>query len=230
MRILIVEDEELLAKSIKEVLEAENYQTDTAFDGVEGLEKILIGQYDLVILDILLPKMDGIQVLKESRKEKNTTPILLLTAKSKTEDKVKGLDTGADDYLTKPFSTAELMARIRTLLRRKSIEKTSILSVKDLQLNTATHQVTRSENNIELTAKEFSLLEFLLYNKNRILSRLSIAEHIWGDNFDLFNMTNFVDVHIKNLRKKIDHDNEDSLITTIRGVGYIIKDINEDTT
>ena len=224
MRILIVEDEELLAKGIKEVLGAENYQADIAFDGAKGLEKILTEHYDLVILDILLPKMDGIQVLKESRREKNTTTILLLTAKSKTEDKVKGLDSGADDYLTKPFSTAELLARVRSLLRRKSDEKSSTLSVKDLQLDTITHQVTRGDINIELTAKEFSMLEFFLYNKNRILSRLSIAEHIWGDNFDLFSMTNFVDVHIKNLRKKIDRYGEDSLITTIRGVGYIIKD------
>ena len=224
MRILVIEDEELLAKSVKEVLEMENYQADTAFDGAKGLEKILTEQYDLVILDILLPKMDGIQVLKECRREKNATPILLLTAKSKTEDKIMGLDSGADDYLTKPFSTAELLARIRSLLRRKSDEKSSTLSVKDLQLDTVTHQVMRGDMNVELTAKEFSMLEFLLYNKNRILSRLSIAEHIWGDNFDLFSMTNFVDVHIKNLRKKIDHNDEDSLITTVRGVGYIVKD------
>ncbi len=224
MRILVVEDEEALALRIKNVLESENYQTEVVFEGREGLEKALVEEYDLLVLDILLPGINGLQILKEFRSEGFTTPVLLLTAKNKVEDRVKGLDAGADDYLGKPFAIPELLARVRSLLRRSSEVKSSVLSVADLEVNTSTKMVTRAGKNIDLTAKEYAILEFLLYNKNRVLSRLSIAEHVWGDNFDLFTMTNFVDVHIKNLRKKIDDDLEKKLIQTMRGVGYIIKD------
>lgn len=224
MRILVVEDEESLALKIKNVLESEKHQVEVAFDGDDGLDLALTEEYDLLILDILLPGMNGIQILKDVRKEGFKMPVLLLTAKNRVEDKVNGLDAGADDYLTKPFALPELLARVRSLLRRASDEKSAVLSVADIELNTSTHEVKRGKEMVSLTAREYAILEFLLYNKNRVLSRLSIAEHVWGDNFDMFTMTNFVDVHIKNLRKKIDDNREKKLIQTIRGVGYIVKD------
>lgn len=224
MRILVVEDEESLALKIKNVLESEKHHVEVAFDGDDGLDQALTEEYDLLILDILLPGMNGIQILKDVRNEGFKVPVLLLTAKNRVEDKVSGLDAGADDYLTKPFALPELLARVRSLLRRASEEKSAVLSVADIELNTQTHEVKRGKELINLTAREYAILEFLLYNKNRVLSRLSIAEHVWGDNFDMFTMTNFVDVHIKNLRKKIDDNREKKLIQTIRGVGYIVKD------
>ena len=224
MRILIVEDEESLALRIKNVLESEQYHVEVAFDGEQGLEFSMTEEYDLIILDILLPKLNGIQILKEVRREKIITPVLLLTAKNRVEDKVKGLDAGADDYLTKPFAIPELLARVRSLLRRGSDAKTNVLTIANLEVNTSSHEVKRNGKSFDLTPKEYAILEFLLYNKNRVVSRLSIAEHVWGDNFDLFTMTNFVDVHVKNLRKKI-HDNETKkLIQTVHGIGYTIKD------
>jgi DNA-binding response OmpR family regulator len=224
MRILVVEDEESLALKIKNVLEAEKHHVEVAFDGDDGLDLALTEEYDLLVLDILLPGMSGIQILKDVRKEGFKVPVLLLTAKNRVEDKVSGLDAGADDYLTKPFALPELLARVRSLLRRASEEKSALLSVADIELNTNTHEVKRGKELVSLTSREYAILEFLLYNKNRVLSRLSIAEHVWGDNFDMFTMTNFVDVHIKNLRKKIDDNREKKLIQTIRGVGYIVKD------
>ena len=224
MRILVVEDEEALALRIKRVLESENYHVEVAFDGDSGVELALTETYDLLILDILLPGLSGIQILKEVRREGLRMPVLLLTSKNRVEDKVAGLDAGADDYLTKPFALPELLARVRSLLRRTSEATSAVLVVGDLEVNTSSHAVIRAGKAIDLTAKEYAILEFLLYNKNRVLSRLSIAEHIWGDNFDLFTMTNFVDVHIKNLRKKLEDGRDKQLIQTVRGVGYIIKD------
>ena len=202
----------------------EKYQAEVAFDGEEGLDLALTEEYDLLILDIMLPGLNGLQILKEVRKEGFQMPVLLLTAKSQLEDKVSGLDAGADDYLTKPFAPPELLARVRSLLRRTSEVKSSTIILNDLEINTSTHEVFRDGSPVKLTSREYSILQFLIYNKNRVVSRLSIAEHVWGDNFDLFSMTNFVDVHIKNLRKKIDNGGEKKLIQTVRGVGYILKD------
>ena len=224
MRILVVEDQKPLATRIKDVLERERYQVELAYDGDPGLEQALIEEYDLLVLDILLPGMDGIQILKEVRKNGSKVPVLMLTAKDQIEDKVAGLDAGADDYLTKPFATPELLARVRSLLRRKSDTKTSVITAGDLTINTNTHEIRRGSEPVNLTPKEYSILQFLLYNKNRVLSRLAIAEHVWGDNFDLFTMTNFVDVHVKNLRKKLGDKGPDKIIQTVRGVGYTIKD------
>jgi len=224
VRVLIIEDEEALAARIKNVFKRERYQVEVALDGSEGLDEALTETYDLVILDILLPSMNGIEVLKQIREAGLKVPVLMLTARDRVQDKVEGLDAGADDYLTKPFAAPELLARARSLLRRGSDAKSSVIEVADLEIDTNSREVRRAGNLVDLTPKEFSVLEFLLYNKNRVLSRLSIAEHVWGDNFDMFSMTNFVDVHIKNLRKKIGDEGDKKTIQTIRGVGYIIKD------
>lgn len=227
MRILLVEDEESLAQEIKSFLERENYTVEIATDGEKGYERIFEEEYDLIILDIMLPSMDGISIIKSLREEGINTSVLFLTARGSVEDKVKGLNLGADDYLTKPFANAELLARIRALLRRRFGTKNPILKVSDLELNTSTHEVYRAGKRIELTPKEYSILEYMLYNRGKVLTRLAIAEHVWGESFDLFTMSNFVDVHIKNLRKKIDHGFDSRLIHTVRGIGYIIKDENE---
>ena len=227
MRVLIIEDEKTLARRIADVLENNGYTVDVAFDGASGLDQALMEEQDLVVLDILLPKLNGIQVLREIRAADLSLPVLLLTAKNSVEDKVKGLDAGADDYLTKPFAVPELLARVRSLLRRASPEKQALLQTADLTMDTVTHEVRRGDRVIDLTAREYAILEFLLYNKNRVVSRLSIAEHVWGDHFDLFSMSNFVDVHMKNLRKKINDVPENRIICTIRGIGYVIKDKNK---
>lgn len=222
MRILIIEDEESLAKNISDILTKEGYLTEIAPDGEQGLEKGLSGDFNLIVLDILLPKLNGYEVLRELRRQKNDTPVLILTIKNSVENRVEGLDSGADDYLIKPFAIPELLARIRTLLRRNSQDKTATLEADSLVLDTIKREATIDGNNLNLTPKEYSILELLLYNKNRVLSRLSIAEYVWGDNFDLFNMTNFVDVHIKNIRKKIDEYSDKKIIKTVRGIGFIV--------
>ncbi|MGB9773801.1 MAG: response regulator [Bacteroidota bacterium] len=222
MRILIVEDEKKVARFIQQALEEEHYTTDVAYDGEKGEELALSGVYDLIVLDILLPKRDGIEVLKRLRVRKISTPILLLTAKSAVEDKVEGLDSGADDYLTKPFAVAEFLARVRSLLRRGTTEKNTVLRAADLVLDTVTHKAKRGEKNIELTSKEYALLEFFMRNKNKTLSRTIIAEHIWNYNFDTG--TNIIDVYINHLRNKIDDGFPQKLLHTIRGVGYVLRD------
>jgi len=224
MRILIIEDEESLARNISDILIKEGYLTEIASDGELGLRKGLNQDFNLVILDILLPKLNGYEVLRELRRNKIKTPVLILTIKNSVDDRVQGLDSGADDYLIKPFAIAELLARIRTLLRRNAEDKSSALGSGGLILDTTKREAFIKDKPLNLTPKEYSILELLLYNKNRVLSRLSIAEYVWGDNFDLFNMTNFVDVHIKNIRKKLDELSDEKLIKTVRGIGFMIEE------
>ena len=222
MKILVVEDEKKVAKFLKQGLEEERYAVDVASDGLQGETLALSGVYDLIILDIFLPKKDGIVVLKGVRSKQLKTPILMLTARSSVEDKVEGLDSGADDYLSKPFAFAELVARVRSLLRRGAAEKSTILKIQDLQLDTVTHKAKRADRAIELTGKEYALLEYLMRNVNRVLTRTILSEHIWNYNFDTG--TNVVDVYVNHLRSKIDDGFEKKLLFTVRGVGYVLKD------
>ena len=219
MKILIVDDEPEIVSHLTKGLVEQHYMVESAQDGAEALDKIFDGIYDLIVLDIMLPKIDGLVVLKEIRQADITTPVLMLTARDSLEDKIMGLDRGADDYLAKPFSIYELMARIRALLRRSGDNTDSLLMAGDLALDTIARCVTRQGVPIPLTPKEFSILEFLLYNKNRVVSRFNIAEHVWGDDFDPFTMSNFIDVHIKNIRKKTSDKN---IIKTVRGLGFMI--------
>lgn len=222
MHILIVEDEKKVASFIQRGLEAEHYSVDVAYDGETGLARLFNGEYDLVILDVMLPKRDGLSLLREARRRGVQIPMLLLTARDTLQDKVAGLDQGADDYLTKPFAFEELLARVRALLRRGTPTQPAVLVLADLSLDPSSRQVTRAGRKIELTAKEFALLEFFLRNPGRVLSRALIAQHVWGVDFDTF--TNVIDVYVKYLRKKIDADFEPKLIHTVRGAGYVLKE------
>ena len=224
MRVLIIEDEPELRAQIADTLRQQNYTVDTSGDGVTGLERACTEPYDLLILDIMLPVQDGFAVLREMRAEQVATPVLMLTARVEVEDRVRGLDLGADDYLLKPFSMAELLARIRALLRRSHTQASPLLTVGDIHLDTGTREVTRSGRPVSLTPKEFALLEFLLYNRNRAISRFNLAEHVWGDAFDPFTMSNTIDVHIRNLRRKVD-DQAGEVIVTVRGIGYMVRDV-----
>ena len=223
MRILIVDDERELCEQIAQTLSKQQYTVDVAGDGVMALEKIWADPFDLIVLDIMLPQKDGFTVLQELRAEGVTTPVLMLTAKGEVANRVKGLDLGADDYLHKPFSMAELLARIRALLRRSHEQASSLLVIANIRLDTNTRTVTLDNQPVNLTPKEFSVLEFLLYNRNRAISRFNMAEHVWGDAFDPFTMSNNIDVHIKNLRRKLD-DQTGRRIVTVRGVGYMARD------
>ncbi len=220
MRILVIEDEKKVASFIKKGLEEEHYAVDTAYDGETGLYMADVNEYDLIVLDLMIPKIDGLEVLKRIRSNKNNVPILVLTAKDTVEDIVKGLDSGCDDYLTKPFNFTVFLARIRALLRREKIEKEPLFKIADLTLSPVTHKVTRSGREIELTSKEYALLEYFMRNPDRVLTRTMISEHVWDYHFD--SLTNVVDVYVNYLRKKIDKDFEPKLIHTIRGVGYIL--------
>jgi heavy metal response regulator len=222
MRVLVVEDERKVAQFIKKGLEEEGYAADLAFDGEEGLNMALDRVHDLILLDISLPKMDGLRVLKKLREEKVATPVLLLTVRAAIEDKVLGLDSGADDYLTKPFAFQELLARIRALLRRKAEAGSPLLRFADLILDPARRLVTRGEEKIELTSKEFSLLEYFLRNPGRVLSRAMISEHVWDYDFDT--ESNVIDVYVNYLRRKIDSGRKKKLIHTVRGAGYVLEE------
>lgn len=222
MRILLVEDEKKVASFIKKGLEEEFYSVDSVYDGKEGLRLALTEDYDLIILDIMIPFKDGFTVLQELRKEKVSIPVLFLTAKDTLSDKVQGLNFGADDYLPKPFAFEELLARVRALLRRGTSEKNLTLKVLDLSLDTQTHTVTRNNTDVQLTPKEYSILEYLLRNKNRVISRTMLSEHVYDYHFD--SDTNVIDVYINKLRNKIEKGFDSQIIHTVRGVGYIIKD------
>lgn len=225
LRFLVIEDELSLLKIIALRLKEEGYIVDTARNGKEDKDYIDAFEYDCIILDLMIPIIDGLTLLKEIRAKKVTTPVLILTAKDSIKDRVIGLDTGADDYLMKPFSFDELFARIRAILRRQKEKRDMILSIDDLKLNTITREVTRGDKVIELTSKEYSLLEYFLRNKNRVLTKSQIAENLW--NFDFDYSSNIVEVYIRYLRRKIDDNFENKLIHTIRGAGYVIKDKNE---
>ncbi|HMF51200.1 MAG TPA: response regulator transcription factor [Candidatus Saccharimonadales bacterium] len=221
MHILVVEDEKKVASFIKRGLEAANYSVDVEHDGKAGLNRMLEGGFDLVVLDVMLPTLDGLSVLQQIRRQRVSLPILLLTARDAVTDRVSGLDLGADDYLTKPFAFEELLARVRALLRRGGPATPAVLTVADLRLDPATREVSRGHRRIELTPKEFALLEFLLRRQEQILSRAVIAQHVWGVDYDTF--TNVIDVYVNYVRKKIDDDFDVKLIHTVRGVGYVLK-------
>ncbi len=223
MRVLIVDDEPKLREQIALSLRQQQYTVDTAGDGALALEKVFADPFDLIVLDLMLPEKDGFTVLRELRAEGVKTPVLMLTAKGEVDSRVKGLDLGADDYLHKPFSMAELLARIRALLRRSHEQISPVLTIGNIRLDTNTRIVTLDNQPVSLTPKEFSLLEFLFYNRNRAISRFTMAEHVWGDAFDPFTMSNNIDVHIKNVRKKL-NDQGGRIIVTVRGVGYMAKD------
>jgi len=221
MRVLVVEDEKKVAGFVKKGLEEEGYAVDVAHDGEEGLFMALDRVHDLIILDISLPKMDGLEVLRELRKRKIATPVLLLTVRATIEDKVFGLDAGADDYLTKPFAFQELVARVRALLRRRAESLPSVLQYADLTLDPARRSVFRGGKRVDLTPREFALLDYFMRNPERILTRAMILDHVWDYDFDP--MTNVIDVYVNYLRKKIDADREPKLIHTVRGAGYVLK-------
>jgi DNA-binding response regulator trcR len=225
VRILVVEDEQNLNDIIVKRLILEKYGVDTCFNGNDALEYIFSTEYDVIVSDIMLPGIDGFEILKRIREKGIKTPVLLLTALDGIEDRVKGLDYGADDYLVKPFAFDELMARIRVLLRRNSTNGNSnasnIFSIANLTVNCNSHDVFRDDVPIKLSTREFTILEYMIRNKERVLSREQIEQHIW--NYDYEGGTNVIDVYIRYLRKKIDKDFEPKLIHTVRGIGYVLK-------
>lgn len=222
MTILVVEDEVKITRFIKKGLEMEHYTVDVAYDGKEAIEKADVNNYDLIILDIMLPKIDGIEVCRKLRKNKIDTPVIMLTARNTVEDRIKGLDAGADDYLIKPFAFGELLARMRALLRREKTVKTTKLQVADLIMDPATHEVHRGNKEIQLSSKEYRLLDYMMRRPSYVCTRTMIGEHIWGYNFT--NDSNVIDVYISYLRNKIDSGHRNKLIHTIRDVGYKIQD------
>ena len=224
MRVLIVEDEKRMASFIQRGLKEEGYAVDVAVDGEQGWEYASLNDYDVILLDWMLPKMDGLTVCEKIRQEGSRVPVLMLTVRDSVEDKIKGLDHGADDYLTKPFAFDELLARVRALIRRQQPQKANDLKAADLELNLLTREAKRAGKAVNLTSKEFSVLEYLMLNANQIVTRTMISEHVWKEDFHSF--TNVIDVHIRYLRTKIDKGFDTKLIHTVRGVGYILKDIS----
>jgi heavy metal response regulator len=220
MRVLVVEDEPGIANFVRQGLTEAGHAVDVAWDGEEGLDYALAADYDVLILDIMLPKMDGLELLRKLRHRGHKTPTLMLTARDKVDDRVKGLDAGADDYLVKPFAFPELLARVRALLRRPPLQMGTVLSVGDLEMDTATRQVRRGKRLIDLSPREYALLEYLMRHPNQVLTRTQIGEHIW--NFDFYHESNVVDVYIGYLRRKIDKSSDCPLIQTVRGVGYCL--------
>jgi len=220
MRVLVVEDERRIADFVCRGLSEQGYAVDVAYDGDEALHWPDVAEFDVVILDVMLPVRDGIEVCRTLRERGLRTPILMLTARDAVEDRVRGLDSGADDYLVKPFAFAELLARLRALTRREPVALGTVLRVSDLILDTTTREASRQGMSLELTSKEYALLEYLMRHPNQVLTRTMIAEHVW--NYDFDNATNVIDVHIRNLRRKIDDPFPTKLIQTVRGAGYRI--------
>ena len=225
MRVLLVEDNHRLSNSLKASLEDDGYAVDTAYDGIEGQELAEFTPYDVIILDIMLPLRDGLEVCRELRRQRNKAKIIMLTARDTVDDRVKGLDSGADDYLMKPFAIEELRARLRALLRRESDDKTGLLELADLCLDPASHMVTRNGGSIDLTTKEFSLLEYMMRNRNLLITREMAQNHVWSYDYD--GASNVVDVYIRRLRRKIDDPFDVKLIETVRGAGYRIRQPSE---
>ena len=225
VRLLLIEDEHKVAAFVKRGLVAERYAVDVCHDGVQGLEFAGSFNYDLIILDLMLPGLDGTTVLKRIRSSDTKVPVLVLTARDAVQDKVSNFEAGADDYLTKPFAFAELQVRVKALLRRGPISRSSTVRVADLELDRLSQQVKRAGKRVDLTAKEYSLLEYLMSNPGRVLSRNMIIEHVWDESFD--GLTNVVDVYIRHLRKKVDDGHGTKLIHTVRGVGYAVREESE---
>lgn len=221
MRLLIAEDEKQLNKILTQQLKDSGYTVDSCFDGENALDHLAAADYDGVILDIMMPKADGLTVLKTIRQKGLETPVLFLTAKDSVADRVEGLDLGADDYLTKPFAFEELLARVRVLVRKKTGSRTNVHQLADLSLDTLSRQVKRGDTEIPLSSKEFAILEYMIMNKNVVLSRDTLERHIW--NYEYEGSSNMVDVYIRYLRKKIDEGFEPKLIHTVRGAGYVLK-------
>lgn len=222
MRILVAEDEKDMNRIISKRLKEEGYSVDSCFDGVEVFDYLACAEYDAIVLDIMMPRMDGLQVLRKLRADNNQIPVLLLTAKDRVEDRVTGLDAGADDYLVKPFAVQELLARIRVMLRKPASVKTTVYTLADLEVHTDTHQVIRANQELHLSAKEFSLLRYMIQNAGIVLSREKLEQHIW--NYDFSGGSNVIDVYIRYLRKKIDDGFDKKLIHTIRGEGYVLRE------
>ena len=225
MRILLVEDEEKVSRFVERGLVEAAFAVDVACDGAAGLEMATTYQYDLVILDLLLPRLGGTEVLRRLRRTNSQVPVLVLTARDAVSDKVENFEAGADDYLTKPFAFAELLVRVKALLRRGPVARESVLRVGDLELDRLTQQVRRAGRKVELTAKEYALLEYLMANAGRVLSRTMIVEHVWDQSFD--GATNIVDVYVRHLRGKVDDPFGRKLIRTVRGVGYTVGEEGE---
>jgi|SRR5215510_4921145 len=226
MRILVIEDEPGIAQFVKQGLSEAGYAVDVVYNGRKGLDYALAADYDAVVLDIMLPQMDGLQLLRTLRARGRKMPVLLLTARDAVDERVRGLDAGADDYLTKPFAFTELPARLRALLRRPPLQTETVVRVADLALDTARHDVRRAGRLIDLSPREFALLEYLMRHPQQVLTRTQIAEHVW--NFDFYSETNVVDVYIGYLRRKVDRGFQPPLIHTVRGVGYRLSAEGED--
>ena len=226
MRVLIIEDERKVADFIGRGLRAERFAVDIAYDGQGGYENASAYNYDLIILDLMLPGLSGTEILQRIRRKKNEVPVLILTARDDTAQKVENFEAGADDYLTKPFAFAELSVRVKALLRRGTANRSSVLRVADLEIERLSQQVKRAGKKIDLTSKEYALLEYLAANAGRVLSRTMIIEHVWDQSFE--GLTNIVDVYVRHLRSKVDDESIQKLIRTVRGVGYSLTDGTEE--